>query len=41
MLHYYDSIKQLYIDLNISKEFGFEAYVYYAVEDLTITPPQS
>ena len=33
MLYYHNPTKQLYIDLDISKEFGFRVYIYYIKED--------
>ena len=34
ILYYHDRIRQLYVDLDVSKEFGFEAHVYYIKADL-------
>ena len=33
MLHYHDFNRQLYVNLDVSKEFGFEAHVYYVKND--------
>ena len=33
MLHYHDLNRQLYVNLDASKEFGFEAHVYHVKDD--------
>ena len=33
MLHYYNLNRQLYVNLDANKEFGFEAHVYYIKND--------
>ena len=36
MLYYYNPTRQLYIDLDTSKEFSFEAHIYHTKAD-TVT----
>ena len=33
MLYYHDFNKQLYVNLDVSKKFDFEAHVYYIKND--------
>ena len=37
MLHHHDPARQLYVDLDVSKEFGFGAHIYHTKQDATVT----
>ena len=38
ILHHHDPTRQLYVDLDASKEFGFGAHIYHSKKDAKITP---
>ena len=40
ILHHHDKKRVLYVDLDASKEFGFEAHIYYSTDDSADPPKQ-
>ena len=41
MLHHHDQSRQLYVDLDASKEFGFGAHIYHSKEDFVAVTSQA